>query len=339
MAKKKRHTGKKRNAEEHDSATDTDRVVPDGGDDDADAPPLQPPPSPTPKPPSGSRATDPEPRPDALRKPPKLARRSLSEDLSYLIKLSPTRYRVNVGFVPNMIVPAEIIANPELEELLVEELRASAPTGEGGGGGFIPALRQMANVAALPGIVRASLAMPDVHSGYGFCIGNVAAFDMDDPDAVVSPGGVGFDINCGVRLMRTNLTEGADVPPGEVRERLAQALFDHIPVGVGTKGVIPATAKILDEVLLSGIDWALKEGYAWPEVRRRPPTAFIFGRRRGEGGTVARAVPNPLSQTYRPRECMIRRLSHKTRPRIDGFFFNRPPPPTPSPLLMSMTTG
>ena len=76
------------------------------------------------------------------------------------------------------------------------------------------------------------MAMPDLHSGYGFAIGNVAAFDVSHPDAVVSPGGVGFDINCGVRLLRTNLTE-ADVAP--VKEKLAQSLFDHIPVGVGSQ--------------------------------------------------------------------------------------------------------
>ncbi len=100
----------------------------------------------------------------------------------------------------------------------------------------MPAVKQIANVAALPGIVGSSIALPDVHSGYGFAIGkknisfrvlfphnkmvlagdqppgNVAAFDMDDPEAIVSPGGVGFDINCGVRLLRTNLTE-KDINP------------------------------------------------------------------------------------------------------------------------------
>lgn len=124
-------------------------------------------------------------------------------------------------------------------------------------------MKQIGNVAALPGIVhvsrtrsvnrtlsfypvRASLSLqrsiglPDVHSGYGFAIGNMAAFDMNDPNAVVSPGGVGFDINCGVRLLRTNLDE-RDVQP--VKEQLAQSLFDHIPVGVGSKGVIPMGAK------------------------------------------------------------------------------------------------
>ncbi|CAE7913558.1 RTCB, partial [Symbiodinium sp. KB8] len=81
-----------------------------------------------------------------------------------------------------------------------------------GYGGFLPAMKQISNVAALPGIVKRSIGLPDVHSGYGFAIGNVAAFDMDDPLAVVSPGGVGFDINCGVRLIRTNLSE-KDVKP------------------------------------------------------------------------------------------------------------------------------
>ena len=68
-------------------------------------------------------------------------------------------------------------------------------------------MKQIGNVAALPGIVGRSIGLPDVHSGYGFAIGNMAAFDMDNPDSIVSPGGVGFDINCGVRLLRTNLSE------------------------------------------------------------------------------------------------------------------------------------
>lgn len=86
--------------------------------------------------------------------------------------------------------------------------------------------------------------------------------DMDNPESVVSPGGVGFDINCGVRLLRTNLTE-KDVAP--VKERLAQLLFDHIPVGVGSKGMIPMTERDLEEALEMGIDWSLREGYAWIE--------------------------------------------------------------------------
>ncbi|XP_067906157.1 RNA-splicing ligase RtcB homolog [Heterodontus francisci] len=150
--------------------------------------------------------------------------------------------------------------NDTLEKLMFEELRNSC---RGGGvGGFMPAMKQIGNVAALPGIVHKSIGLPDVHSGYGFAIGNMAAFDTNDPQAVVSPGGVGFDINCGVRLLRTNLDEG-DVQP--VKEQLAQAMFDHIPVGVGSKGVIPMGAKDLEEALEMGVDWSLREGYAWAE--------------------------------------------------------------------------
>lgn len=115
-----------------------------------------------------------------------------------------------------------------------------------GFGGFLPAIKQIANVAALPGIVKASLGMPDLHSGYGFAIGNVAGFDMEDPDSIVSPGddstatrlsfflsfsgciiwmglgGVGFDINCGVRLLRTNLMESEVTP---MQEQLGKDVF------------------------------------------------------------------------------------------------------------------
>jgi tRNA-splicing ligase RtcB len=132
----------------------------------------------------------------------------------------------------------------------------------GSSGGFLPAVTQIANVATLPGIVRGSIALPDVHSGYGFAIGNVAAFDMEDPAAVVSPGGVGFDINCGVRLIRTNL-DLSDI--ADVKESLAQALFDHIPVGVGAQGVLPASEQDVEDALELGLDWSLRQGYAWAE--------------------------------------------------------------------------
>lgn len=90
----------------------------------------------------------------------------------------------------------------------------------------------------------------------------MAAFDISDPEAIVSPGGVGFDINCGVRLIRTNLSE-KDVAP--VKEELAQALFDYIPVGVGSQGIIPIKARDFEECLEMGMDWTLREGYSWAE--------------------------------------------------------------------------
>lgn len=101
-----------------------------------------------------------------------------------------------------------------------------------------------------------------MHAGYGFAIGNVAAFDMADPRSVISPGGVGFDINCGVRLIRTNLFE-KDI--NDVKEPLAQALYDHIPVGVGSQGIVPTGPAILTDVLELGMDWSVREGYAWAE--------------------------------------------------------------------------
>jgi len=159
-----------------------------------------------------------------------------------------------------MKVEGVFYVNDFLRELMFDELRHFAASGDYGG--FLPGMKQIANVAALPGIVHKSVGLPDVHSGYGFAIGNMAAFDMTDPSAVVSPGGVGFDINCGVRLIRTNLTL-KDVLP--VKEQLTQALFDHIPVGVGSKGVIPMNAQNLDEALEMGMDWSLRQGYVWAD--------------------------------------------------------------------------
>lgn len=186
-----------------------------------------------------------------------MASRSFEEDMEFLEKISHNTWRIKKGFVPNMRVEGRFYANKNLEPLVFEELRHSNK-----GGGFLPAIKQIANVAGLPGIVGYSIGLPDVHSGYGFAIGNIAAMDMDDPEAVVSPGGVGFDINCGVRLVRTNLFE-KDVLP--VKEEICQSLFDHIPVGVGSKGLIPMNAHDLDEAIEMGVDWALREGYAWPE--------------------------------------------------------------------------
>lgn len=119
--------------------------------------------------------------------------------------------------------------------------------------------QQVANVATLPGIVGYSLAMPDIHWGYGFPIGGVAAMDLDD--GVVSPGGVGYDINCGVRMLATNLTY-EEVKPK--LEDLAYALYNDIPCGVGEKGKLRLTEKELKKVLLKGSGWATGNGYGTP---------------------------------------------------------------------------
>lgn len=145
--------------------------------------------------------------------------------------------------------------------MLLEELKQFH---ESSGKTFPPALLQVANVASLPGIVGASVGLPDIHSGYGFAIGNTAAFDVSDPEAIVSPGGVGFDINCGVRMLRSNLRE-EDLTP-ELKEALCDALFEAIPVGVGCKGKNPINrSQDIDEMIVRGMPWAVERGLAWPE--------------------------------------------------------------------------
>ncbi len=128
-----------------------------------------------------------------------------------------------------------------------------------------PAAEQVANVASLPGIVGYALAMPDIHWGYGFPIGGVAAFDPDH-GGVVSPGGVGFDINCGVRLLRTPLSER------DVRPRLTEvvdAFFETVPVGMGSRGGLEITEAQLDGILDDGAGWAVDNGWAFAEDRPR----------------------------------------------------------------------
>lgn len=119
---------------------------------------------------------------------------------------------------------------------------------------------QAANVACLPGIVGRSMAMPDIHWGYGFPIGGVAAMDADD--GVISPGGIGFDINCGVRLITTNLRT-RDVAP-HIKE-LIDIMFHNVPAGVGSRGVVDVAANQIDRILEDGAEWAVKNGYGWSE--------------------------------------------------------------------------
>ncbi len=126
--------------------------------------------------------------------------------------------------------------------------------------GDINALRQVANVAHLPGIVGPSLAMPDVHWGYGFPIGGVAAFELDG--GVVSPGGVGYDINCGCRLLASDLE--AHALHGRL-EGLLDALFARVPAGVGRSGPLKLSQADLKKVLTRGAGWAVAAGWGLPE--------------------------------------------------------------------------
>nr|CAD2185376.1 unnamed protein product [Meloidogyne enterolobii] len=185
--------------------------------------------------------------------------RTYQDELQFIERISPVEFRIKKGFVPNMNVEGRFFVNSALEKLMFEELELSSRTSAAG---FLPAVKQIGNVASLPAIVKSSIGLPDVHSGYGFAIGNIAAFDVSNPNAVVSPGGVGFDINCGVRLIRTNLFE-KDVQP--YKEQLTQTMFDYIPVGIGSKGIIPINVRDFEECLEMGMDWTLREGYSWAE--------------------------------------------------------------------------
>ena len=125
-------------------------------------------------------------------------------------------------------------------------------------------LQQVMNVATLKGIVKNSFAMPDAHQGYGFSIGGVAAFDLEE--GVISPGGVGYDINCGVRLLRTDFTE-KDVL--EKRKDLLNELFKEVPSGVGKGGITKLSRDVLKEVLETGSEWAQKNGYGMNDDLKR----------------------------------------------------------------------
>ncbi len=161
-----------------------------------------------------------------------------------LEKIDEYRWRIPKNYKAGMRVPGIIYADEDMLRQIQQE----------------QALEQVANVAFLPGIVDYSLAMPDIHWGYGFPIGGVAAMKMDD--GVVSPGGVGFDINCGVRLLRTNLTQ-EEVRP-KIKE-LLDALYHSVPSGVGSRGKIKLRPGEINEVLVKGSRWAVEKGYGRPE--------------------------------------------------------------------------
>jgi tRNA-splicing ligase RtcB (3'-phosphate/5'-hydroxy nucleic acid ligase) len=168
-----------------------------------------------------------------------------------------------------MRVPARIIASDKLYQTIEEGV-----------------FRQIANVAKLPGIVEPALVMPDGHFGYGFPIGGVAAFTLDE--GVISPGGVGYDINCGVRLMASNLT--AD----EVRPKLkalADTLFEEVPSGLGSESRLKYGASELDEVCVGGAKWAVEKGFGskadLPHIE--------------EDGAIPGADPSAISDKARKR--------------------------------------
>ena len=159
-------------------------------------------------------------------------------------KVAPNIWEVPQSYQPDMKVPARIYADEDLLAKMKTDMT----------------IQQCVNVAHLDGICNYAITMPDGHEGYGFPIGGVAATDYDE--GLISPGGVGYDINCGVRLIRTNLAE-EEVRP--LLPKLVDALFNFIPSGLGSRGQIRLSTMELDKAVTDGLDWALDRGYAWPE--------------------------------------------------------------------------
>jgi tRNA-splicing ligase RtcB len=190
-------------------------------------------------------------------------------DPARFTRLDPTAWRIEPS--GSMRVPAIIYADEDLIRDMDEKV-----------------YEQAVNVAMLPGIVQASYAMPDAHWGYGFPIGGVAAFDPDR-GGVISAGGVGFDISCGVRTMLTGLSV-ADILP--VQSALADSLYRQIPAGVGSKGVITLDLAGMDAMLSGGARWAIERG--WGETRDLE--------RIEEHGCTAGARPECVSDRAKERQ-------------------------------------
>jgi tRNA-splicing ligase RtcB (3'-phosphate/5'-hydroxy nucleic acid ligase) len=171
----------------------------------------------------------------------------------------------------DMKVPGRIFASEKLITEMDEKVR-----------------EQVRNVACLPGIQAASMAMPDAHWGYGFPIGGVAAFDPDE-GGIISMGGVGFDISCGVRTMKTGLMKDEVMPR---LERLVDQFYNRVPAGVGSEGLIRLTTSQIDDMLTGGAEWAVKKGYGVKE-----DLAYIE-----EHGRVDGADPAQVSATAKKRQ-------------------------------------
>ena len=181
-----------------------------------------------------------------------------------LQRIDPFRWLIPASYQEGMQVPGVVYADDGLIQQILDD----------------NALRQVANVATLPGIVGAALGMPDIHWGYGFPVGGVAATDAET--GVVSPGGIGFDINCGVRLMATELVR--DQIRGQV-DKLADALFKTLPSGVGGAGMRELTIHEMRDVMVQGAAWAVEDGYGRAEDLDVTE----------EGGCLAGANPDQVS--------------------------------------------
>ncbi|QLH07514.1 RtcB family protein [Nitrosopumilus ureiphilus] len=185
-------------------------------------------------------------------------------------KIGENQYQIDADSDLGMKVPVRIYADePLLQKMLSDRT-----------------IMQARNVASIPGIVSHSVVLPDGHEGYGFPVGGVAA--MDAEEGMISPGGVGYDINCGVRLLRSNLDEQT------VRSKLKELvndLFSSIPSGVGSKGAVKLSHSELDEVLVKGVNWAIDHGYGSSN------DSDVCE----ENGQIQNADPNKVSDKARKR--------------------------------------
>ncbi len=185
-------------------------------------------------------------------------------------KIGKMKYQIEPDSSRGMRVPVTIYADEKLLEKMMSDRT----------------IQQAINVSTIPGILGSSVVLPDGHEGYGFPEGGVAA--MDAKEGMISPGGVGYDINCGVRLLRTNLNEN-DVRP-KLKELISD-LFNSIPSGVGSKGAIKLSPSQLDEVLVKGVPWAIENGYG------RTEDVNVCE----ENGHMENADPNKVSDKARKR--------------------------------------
>jgi tRNA-splicing ligase RtcB len=195
---------------------------------------------------------------------------SLGRFQGMINKVSEAVWEIPTSYKAGMRVKAVVYADDDLLSKMTQDAT----------------LEQATNVTALPGIQKFSITLPDGHEGYGFPIGGVAATDF--ASGVVSPGGVGYDINCGVRLLTTNLEEK------DVRPRLSdllKALFENVPSGLGSSGKLRLNAQELDRAVVEGVEWAIKKGYGRPEDAKHCE----------ENGTMPNADPSKVSPTAKSR--------------------------------------
>jgi tRNA-splicing ligase RtcB len=185
-------------------------------------------------------------------------------------KLNDFEFKINVDNSKKMNVPVTIYADDNLILKMSEDRT----------------LDQAVNVSTLPGVRKHVVVLPDGHEGYGFPVGGVAATDMEE--GVISPGGVGYDINCGVRLLRSNLNVNQVKPH---LKNLINELFNSIPLGVGSEGAIKLTTSELDELLIEGVDWAIEHGYGYKQDSEVCE----------EKGRMTGADPESVSDTARKR--------------------------------------